>query len=312
MLQRTLAALIYRHPFLATLALRTRRIEDSSQPTAWTDGTQVAVNPSWFASLSDEHRVTVLAHECYHIALAHHLRRGNRDPGRWNVACDYAVNYLLNLDGMPLPSGVLHDPSFGDASAETIYKKLSQIPDPSTGSASSSAGSSATAAPPPPSSASPQSPAGSSESSFRLESSLGEVRDLPGPAPQSEGELADRLAEHAVLIAALAQQARASGGLSAGGARAEAIATRRPALDWRRLLAEFLSGRAADDWTWSRPNHRYTQLGLYMPSLLSSAPDSIGFVVDTSGSVPPGALEAIASELSSYLLAYPETPLRVV
>src|SRR5436309_9625607 len=110
LLQRVLAQLILRHPFLANLAIRLERVEDPTTETAWTDGVRLAVNPTWFAELSDETRLTLLAHECYHVALGHHLRRGGREKDRWNRACDFAVNNLLQGDGFTLFPRALYDP----------------------------------------------------------------------------------------------------------------------------------------------------------------------------------------------------------
>src|ERR1700730_13192061 len=107
LLQRTIARLILQHPFLATLALRLVRIDDPTVDTAWTAGVHQAANPTWFGRLAEEGRVTLLAHEALHLALAHHLRRGGRDLARWNHACDYAGNALLVADGVKLPTRVL-------------------------------------------------------------------------------------------------------------------------------------------------------------------------------------------------------------
>jgi predicted metal-dependent peptidase len=301
LVQRVLARLILRHPFLATLALRLERVEDPTAETAWTDGVHLAVNPRWFEQLPEEQRLSLVAHECYHVALAHHLRRGRREPVRWNHACDYAVNALLVGDGIELYEGALYDPAFGDASAEAIYSRLT-----SQDAASDGAGGSA---------ATPGSPAGppaAGGSTSPDSQSFGEVRDQPFPTPPTPAEHAAHLARHAVLITALAQQARAAGKDSAGAQRAAAAASQAASVDWRALLVEFLAARHAQDYSWRRPNPRYALLGLYIPVLEGAAPDNIAFVIDTSGSVPAAALEAVASELETFLLQYPTTTLQVV
>jgi predicted metal-dependent peptidase len=298
--QRTLASLILRHPFLANLALRLDRIDDPATETAWTDGVALAVNPSWFAQLSEDHRLALWAHECFHVALGHHLRRGSREPARWNRACDYAVNALLVQDGLTLWPDALHDPAFGDASAEVIYNRLappSTPPETAPGSG----------VPPTPNGGpSDQTP------SPPAPETVGEVRDQPFPTPPSPGEREALLAEHAILVAALAQQARAIGKDSAGARRAAAISTQGSSVDWRALLVEFLSARHSQDYSWHRPNFRYLGLGIYYPVLEAAAPGKIAFVIDTSGSVPKDALDAVVGELEAYLLAFPATTLEVV
>jgi predicted metal-dependent peptidase len=350
-LQRPLARLILRHPFLATLALRLERVEDPSAGTAWTDGVRLAVDPAWFGGLDDDQRVVVVAHECYHVALAHHLRRGGRDQARWNVACDYAVNALLHADGFTLPPDALLDPRFGDACAEAIYSQLPPEPDdPAAGAGTSppppgtggpavsphATGGSGTPPPaavasatPAPAGASPATgaaattpPAGTDPSSApsdtgdpqpsRRPETFGQVRDQPFPTPPTPAQQEARLADHAVLITALAQQARAAGKDSLGARRAEAAARQPATVDWRALLAEFLTARHEQDYSWRRPNPRYALLGLFLPLLEAAAPGRVGFVIDTSGSVPKSALDAVTAELEAYLRQYPTITLDVL
>jgi predicted metal-dependent peptidase len=324
LLQRVLARLILRHPFLATLALRLERVEDPKTPTAWTDGVRLGVNPTWFAELEDERRIALLAHECYHVALGHHLRRGGRDFERWNRACDFAVNALLLEDGFTLFPGALYDPAYADASAEAIYNRLPPPPAANTGCDGSadtplpagdgstpSAGAGATppgghsSLPSPDLPAEPAPPSGDA-------ATFGEVRDQPFPTPPTPAQQQTRLAEHAVLMTALAQQARAAGKDSAGARRAAAAAAQPATVDWRALLVEFLTARNAQDYTWRRPNPRYAVLGLFLPLLESAALGSVAFVIDTSGSVPKSALDAVTAELEAYLLQYPTTTLEVL
>ena len=66
----------------------------------------------------------MLAHEVLHCALAHQCRRGKRELGLWNAACDYAVNPILLDNGMTLPADALVDPAFRDLSSEEIYARL--------------------------------------------------------------------------------------------------------------------------------------------------------------------------------------------
>ena len=153
------------------------------------------------------------------------------------------------------------------------------------------------------------SPLGSSPG---LDEPTSEVRDLPLPAPPTPAELDDLLARHAILVTALAQQARAAGKDSAGAKRAATHAAQYASIEWRALPAEFLTSRNTQDYSWSRPNPRYAQLGFYLPILQASAPGRIAFVIDTSGSVPAAALDAVTAELGAYLAEYSATTLDVL
>jgi hypothetical protein len=48
------------------------------------------------------------------------------------------------------------------------------------------------------------------------------------------------------------------------------------------------------------------------PRLEPAAPGSVAFVLDTSGSVPSSALDAVTAELEAYLRGYPATTLEVL
>ena len=57
-----------------------------------------------------------------------------RDPKRWNMACDYAINPLLIDAGLNLPEGVLLDNRFRGMSAERIYNLIEADAEQGSGS----------------------------------------------------------------------------------------------------------------------------------------------------------------------------------
>ncbi len=52
-------------------------------------------NPEWFDTLSNQHKLGVVLHELLHVIFLHQYRRGNRQILLWSVACDIAVNEML-------------------------------------------------------------------------------------------------------------------------------------------------------------------------------------------------------------------------
>ena len=117
------AALVLDEPFFGALVLRLVPVEDSSCQTMWTDGASLGFNPAFVLSLSPAALKGCLCHEVLHCALSHHARRGARDPGRWNMAADYAVNPLIK-DKFTLPDDVLLSPDFAGLAADEIYSRL--------------------------------------------------------------------------------------------------------------------------------------------------------------------------------------------
>lgn len=78
--------------FFANIASRIPVLPNTKIDTLRTNGKVIEVSPQFFENLKPEERVGVMFHEILHIAMGHTLRKGVRDPDKWNIAADYAVN----------------------------------------------------------------------------------------------------------------------------------------------------------------------------------------------------------------------------
>jgi predicted metal-dependent peptidase len=87
------------------------------------DGTHMFFNPRFTESLSDMECIGVLLHETAHIAFLHCYRRKHREPERWNIACDKAVNAVLVAANIALPDGGVPPGPLG-ALAEELYETV--------------------------------------------------------------------------------------------------------------------------------------------------------------------------------------------
>jgi len=133
-------------------------------------------------------------------------------------------------------------------------------------------------------------------------SGTGEVMDAPAgsgddasagqaPADVSAEEQAWDEAMHQALNLAKAQG-------KAPGAVEETIQdAHRSTLDWRSLLRRYMTDAAARDYSWSVPNRRFIDSGLYLPSIRSEGMGTLAVIIDTSGSVDSDALAAFWSEV---------------
>src|SRR6201987_3869129 len=111
-IQKARTALLLDHPFFGTLLFRLGAQARSSIATMATDGVSLYFNPEFVEKLSSAELAGTLAHEVMHPALQHHTRCGDRNPRRWNMACDYAINPMLVDAGLTLPKEVLMDHRF--------------------------------------------------------------------------------------------------------------------------------------------------------------------------------------------------------
>jgi predicted metal-dependent peptidase len=280
--------------FFASLTLRLVPQVDWEISTLSTDGKKLFLSPSFVSALPLDELVGVVAHEVMHNALAHHARRGPRDPRRWNVACDLAVNPLLLEACFALPASRLL-PGEGEyqglpvgKSAEEYYGLLSKPPPgkeqgEEPGQSEGEPGQCEAGPPPAPD------PGG-----------CGAVQE-PGAGSQAEARQSE--AEWQVAVAQARQVAKGRGELPGGLARlVEEVL--QPRVDWREVLREFVSAHARNDYRWSPPNRRFIHQGLYLPGLCSEDLGEVVLAVDTSGSIGERELARFAAEAQGILEAF--------
>ena len=68
-------------------------------------------------------------------------------------------------------------------------------------------------------------------------------------------------------------------------------------LDWRTLLRRYMTDAASHDYSWSVPNRRFIDGGLYLPSIRSEGIETIAFIIDSSSSLATATLAEFWAEL---------------
>jgi predicted metal-dependent peptidase len=122
-IERCSAQMLLKFPWWASLYLHLVRIETNTVDTMAVDGTHLFFNPTFTESLTDKECVGVLMHETAHCAFLHCYRRKYREPLRWNIACDKAVNGVLVAANIPLPEGGVPPGPLG-VLAEELYEHI--------------------------------------------------------------------------------------------------------------------------------------------------------------------------------------------
>src|SRR6266436_1043393 len=117
------AQMMLRYPWWATLYLQLIRVETESVDTMAVDGTHLFFNPKFTESLTNKECTGVLMHETAHCAFLHCYRRKYREPRRWNVACDKAVNAVLVAANITLPKNCVPPGPLGML-AEELYEHI--------------------------------------------------------------------------------------------------------------------------------------------------------------------------------------------
>lgn len=119
-------ALGKRFPFYSFLALRLKLKEVSEIPTAGVDGKgTMYYNPEFIDGLTTDEIVWLWGHEIGHLVFEHVALKGKRNHTLWNMAGDYAINLLLEKDGVGKRiKDVLYDTKYEDWTAAAIYEDL--------------------------------------------------------------------------------------------------------------------------------------------------------------------------------------------
>lgn len=120
-ISRGITRLLINYPFWGSLALGTSFIKDENIKTMATNGKWIKWNPAFVDGMTEAETMGVVVHELCHIVLKHMIRRGNREPKKWNVATDYAINLIVIDEGFSLPSGGLFDRKHQNLMAEKIF-----------------------------------------------------------------------------------------------------------------------------------------------------------------------------------------------
>lgn len=304
--------LILDQPFLGALVMHlplTAADKGWCETTA-TDARNFYYNADYIAGLTLEQTQFVLAHEAMHCALSHFARRNHREKHRWDVACDYAVNMILDEENLRGPPLALTDAKYRGLTAEEIYPLLHQDTDERPMDQhlfdNDSQGSGGQSEADPDAGETPAKPEKVGEGAG--EGNEHNAQPAPPAVPQDTQKLDEQWRGR---LAAAAQTARQAGKLSQPMLRFidELIA---PQLPWRALLAQYLVQAARDDYSFQRPSRRELTAPLptapfssrgghaqpIMPRLYSQGLNVV-VAVDTSGSIQADELNEFLAEVDA-------------
>lgn len=304
--------LILDQPFLGALVMHLplKAADPKWCATTATDARHFYYNPGYIGRLTLEQTQFVLAHEAMHCALSHFARRNHRQKHRWDVACDYAVNMILDEERMRGPEDALMNAAYRGLTAEEIYPLLHEDPPEKTqdmhlfDNESSEGGGE---------SESMEQDAGQGQGNEdRKDQSEGgggrpqqqegqgsqpqeasDVQEAPPPPPMDPDKLNEQWKSR---LAAAAHAARQAGKLSQSLMRLvdNLLA---PQLPWRALLSRYMMNAARDDYSFQRTSRRDTGAAL-MPRLYSQSVNVV-VALDTSGSVKDEELREFLSEVDA-------------
>jgi predicted metal-dependent peptidase len=267
---------LMKHPhfvaYSGVLMVGSVKVKEADEcPTAYTNGRDVVYGRDFLAKLDDADVRGLILHEnkhkmYRHLATWQHLHKIN--PSKANKACDYVINLEIDDEGkrtggfVSVPEGGLLDEQYRGLNAQEVFHKL-QDDDDEDGQGGSGGG-----------------------------------LDEHGweEAQEMSAEEADKLGKEI-------DQAIRQGAILAGKVKGTLDRSFTDLLsakvDWKEALREFVSSVCSgkDESTWRKPNRRWLQHDIYMPSTVSETMGRVVVAIDTSGSIDDNAVNRFLSEV---------------
>ena len=292
--------LLMRQPFIGMILMHLDFVPITSGcRTACTDGSRVFMNCQFYAKLDLEERLFVLAHETWHCVLLHFARRQNRNHHKFNIATDLEIHFILQKEKMKEPFVLPHDPEWDGLSAEEIYEKLGHKKEyggtrekcKNPGCCSKDFD--------------------SNEQSFDEHIYAGQAKqdseNDPDFAPQVDAQSVEKMRQ---IIIQSAQTIERTQGRMPGFLQGIIEKLRKPELNWKELLKQFVTSCYGGSRRWLPPARRYVGMGLYLQSRRNEKFNAV-MAIDTSESTT-GDLPQFFAELSSLLKSFGNYELTVI
>ena len=303
--------LLMRQPFIGMILMHLDFVPVTSGcRTACTDGSRVFMNCKFYAQLDLEERLFVLAHETWHCVLLHFARLQNRNPEKFNIATDLEIHFILQKEKMKEPFVLPHDPDWDGLSAEEIYEKLGHKKEyggkrkncKNPGCCSKGVCSNGK------SFDEHIYKNGSGTEGAVEEINAGGVGEIdPDFAPQVDAQSVEKMRQ---IIIQSAQTIERTQGRMPGFLQSIIEKLRKPELNWKELLKQFVTSCYGGSRRWLPPARRYVGMGLYLQSRCNEKFNAV-MAIDTSGSTT-GDLPQFFAELSNLLKSFGNYELTVI
>lgn len=299
-------SLLLKKPFFGIVATRLKLVESNEEwnRTMATDGKNLYFNRKFTEKLSDANVQFIICHEILHCAFEHFLRENGRKRSYWNMATDYAINWILKRDGIgdvpgPIPelklgapgsdTGILLDEKYKDMNAEQIYDKLMQekakernsldvhiyIKDQQDN----------------------QSGQGSGQ---------GSAMEMPSLSPAEAKQVRDAIKEAIIDAVQNINSDRNAGSVPAEIARMVKDFLE-PKINWRDLLASTIQSHVKTDVSFMRPCRKSwsNDAGAILPGRVPEETIRVACAIDVSGSISEKQVKDFLSEIHGIMQQYP-------
>ncbi len=296
-------------PFMGTLAMNLELIPvvDHRCATAATDGRRIYFNPHFLNSLSQEERLTILAHEIWHCGLSHFSREDGKieEHEMWNHAIDHEVNSLLQDDGFAIPIHAVLYKNYKGESAEIVFEKIKSgeiemrgevIDDHNLNN---------------PSKSGEDAKNSGTDGWSTIEADGDGNLNVKVDSDYNPRRTDDVWKDWKNKMMSAAQQCQ-DRGVEMGAYSGKLNDLFDSKIYWRELLRQYLTPLFGGTRKWLPPNRRYVYKKMYLPSIQKEKQLKIVIAVDTSGSTIGDVVKTFVSEVYSILNSFGGYELRLI
>ena len=288
--------LLLRHPWFGNMATRLHvQPCDGWCPTAATDGRNLFYNSQFFDKLTTKQIEFVIAHEILHCVFDHIVRRDDRDPSLYNVACDYKVNNSLVRDriGDKPDIDIYQDFKYDGWTSEEIYdelyekadkidldelgKMLDEHVDWEKGNGASGE-----------------------------EEKDGNGNGRPCYSREELEKIRDEIKENMISAA----QSAGAGNVPGDVERMVKDLTE-PKMDWREILQQQIQSTIKNDFTFARPSRKGWHMGAILPGQNFDETIDICIALDMSGSIGDDQARVFLSEVKGIMDQYEDYKIKM-
>lgn len=291
-------------PFFGDIAIRLKLVEEPNLqiPTLATDGKNLYYHPEFVRNCNVQELVFGIAHEILHCAFEHFTRKHTRDSKIWNMAGDYAINFILkrdkigkiienkaklNIGPAGSPTGILLNPKYENWSAENIYDDLIK------------------------SGVKPQQTfdvhieiVPESEKEDSSDTTKSDKKSIKLTEKQAKDVIDDF---KDIVINAVKQAQHNNPGSVPGEISRMVDEFLSPKVNWRELLASTVQSRVKGDYSFVNPSKKsWTNgFGAILPGALPEETIKVACAIDFSGSISKEQLTDFLSEVHGIMTTYP-------
>ena len=284
LIKKAKSRLTVTHPYFGMLAARLKHEPGEQTRTYASNGKRFLYNPEFMAQRTFEEVTFILTNCVMHHVLSHQQRRLQRRGSLWQLATDYAINDLLEQNGIVVPPGANYNAEYRGMFAEEIYEAL--LLERSSGGADAF---------------DEQTP----ESEQENEEEGGAVSGRIDPDLDAQTESQWQYA------ASTAQEIAQRKSAMPSGLERLAKKVKRADVDWRFELYNAINRHMRNNYAFMPPNKKHSWRGIALPSLASDTL-SLCVAVDTSGSIDESLLGAFMEEFKTIMQSFPAVKIELI